>query len=179
MKVLLVSPNIEVLPDPVFPLGLAYIASALQQHGILYQILDLCFIDDYEKALNEAIDSFEPELVGLSLRNVDNVSYPLYTSYLAFYKQVIHVIRQRSQIPIVAGGSAFALMPESILAYLEPIMVSPAKAKCPDQTHPAPGKRTRGNTVLRAANHPWPFRSVANLDELPVRTVPASTMPPT
>ena len=97
MKVLLVSPNIEILPDPVFPLGLAYIASALRQHGISYQILDLCFIDNYEKALNAAIDSFKPELVGLSLRNVDNVSYPLYTSYLAFYKQVIHVIRQRSQ----------------------------------------------------------------------------------
>ena len=118
MKVLLVSPNIEILPDPVFPLGLAYIASALRQHGISYKILDLCFIDDYEKALNAAIDSFEPELVGLSLRNVDNVSYPLYTSYLAFYKQVIHVIRQRSQCPIVVGGSALSLMPESISAYL-------------------------------------------------------------
>jgi radical SAM superfamily enzyme YgiQ (UPF0313 family) len=119
MKVLLISPNIETLPDPVFPLGMAYIAGALKQHRIPCQMLDLCFTDDYEKALNNAIDSFQPELVGLSLRNVDNVSYPMYTSYLAFYKQVVNVIRQRSQSPIVVGGSAFALMPEPILTYLD------------------------------------------------------------
>jgi radical SAM superfamily enzyme YgiQ (UPF0313 family) len=118
MKVLLVSPNIETLPDPVFPLGMAYIAAALQQHQIPYQVLDLCFTDNYETALLDALDAWQPDLVGLSLRNVDNVSYPMYTSYLAFYKQVVTVIRQRSTCPIVVGGSAFALMPEKILAYL-------------------------------------------------------------
>ncbi len=118
MKVLLISPNIETLPDPVFPLGMAYIAGALKQHRIPCRMLDLCFTDDYEKALINAIDSFQPELVGLSLRNVDNVSYPMYTSYLAFYKQVVAVVRQCSQSPIVVGGNAFALIPESILTYL-------------------------------------------------------------
>ena len=118
MKVLLVSPNIETLPDPVFPLGMAYIAAALKQHQIPCQVLDLCFIDDYESALVDVLDAWQPDLVGLSLRNVDNVSYPMYTSYLAFYKQVVTVIRQRSACAIVIGGSAFALMPEKILAYL-------------------------------------------------------------
>jgi len=31
MKVLLVSPNVESLPDPVFPIGLAYIAAGLKK----------------------------------------------------------------------------------------------------------------------------------------------------
>ena len=86
--------------------------SYLQQQGIPYRILDLCFIDDYAKAIKAALDEFQPDLVGLSLRNVDNVSYPLYTSYLAFYRQVVNVIKQHSRAPVVIGGSACALMPE-------------------------------------------------------------------
>ena len=76
MNVLLVSPNIEILPDPVFPLGLAYIAAALKDNDIPYQVLDLCFVDDYQTAIESAIASFKPDVIGLSLRNVDNVSYP-------------------------------------------------------------------------------------------------------
>ena len=58
MKVLLVSPNVESLPDPVFPLGLAYITAALEKNRIQYQVLDLCFVEDCEAAIESAIHSF-------------------------------------------------------------------------------------------------------------------------
>ena len=119
MRVLLISPNVEVLPDPIFPLGLAYIAAALKRRGIDHRVLDLCFVTDVEDALSAEIASYRPDLTGLSLRNLDNVSYPQYTSYLPFYREVIDIIRRHSDSRIVLGGSAFSLMPDEIFACLD------------------------------------------------------------
>ena len=101
MKVLLVSPNIEFLPDPVFPIGLAYIAAALKANHIPHQVLDLCFETDYERAISKAVSTFQPDVIGMSLRNVDNVSYPNSVSYLNFYRRVVQIIRKYSQGVIV------------------------------------------------------------------------------
>jgi radical SAM superfamily enzyme YgiQ (UPF0313 family) len=119
MKVLLISPNIETLPDPVSPIGLAYITAALKQHNIRYQVLDLCFVQDYDAAIVSALDGFSPDVIGLSLRNVDNVSYPNAISYLPFYRKIVNTIRQYSQGIIVLGGSGFTLVAEPILNYLQ------------------------------------------------------------
>ena len=118
MKVLLISPNIESLPDPVFPIGLAYITTALKKNRTEYQALDLCFVTDYETAISSALSSFQPDIIGLSLRNIDNVSYPNYISYLPFFRQVVKTIKRHSRALIVLGGSAFSLMPNRILEYL-------------------------------------------------------------
>jgi len=118
MKVLLISPNLESLPDPVFPLGLAHIAAALKEKHIQHQVLDLCFVEDYEAAIESALSSFKPDVIALSLRNIDNVSYPNYVTSLPFYRQVIQTIRKQSEGLIVIGGSGFALMPEAIMKYL-------------------------------------------------------------
>ena len=118
MKVLLISPNVESLPDPVFPLGLAYIAGALREKQIPYHVLDLCFEEDFEAAICQGISLFEPDIIGLSLRNVDNVSYPNYISYLPFYRQVVRVVRKYSRGVIVVGGSGFDLLHDKIIKYL-------------------------------------------------------------
>ena len=119
MKLLLISPNNEYLPDPIFPLGLAYIAAALKRRGVDYQILDLCFVEDIAAELANQFASYQPDLVGLSLRNLDNVSYPNYTSYLPFYKEVVDSIRRLTDSRIILGGSAFSLMPQEIFTYLD------------------------------------------------------------
>jgi radical SAM superfamily enzyme YgiQ (UPF0313 family) len=119
MKVLLISPNAEFLPDPIFPLGLAYIAAALKRQGVDHRLLDLCFVTNVEAELSAEIASYRPDLIGLSLRNLDNVSYPQYTSYLPFYREVIDIIRRHSDSRIILGGSAFSLMPDEIFAYLD------------------------------------------------------------
>ena len=56
MKILLVSANRERLPDPVAPLGLAYVAAALRDAGHQVEIVDLCFSDDPETFLSRAIE---------------------------------------------------------------------------------------------------------------------------
>jgi radical SAM superfamily enzyme YgiQ (UPF0313 family) len=119
MRVLLISPNTEMLPDPVFPLGLAFLSGALKRSSHEHQLLDLCFVDDYGKALEQAVADFSPEVIGLSLRNVDNVAYPNTHSYLPFYRKVVSHLRKLTSATIVLGGSGFSLMPRQILNDLE------------------------------------------------------------
>ncbi|MFC1884908.1 lipid biosynthesis B12-binding/radical SAM protein [Thermodesulfobacteriota bacterium] len=118
MKVLLISPNIESIPDPVFPIGLAYICGALKQEGISNKVLDLCFTEDFEEAIKSSIESYQPDVIGMSLRNLDNVSLQDYTAYLPFYRRVVETIRKYSNALIVLGGSGFSLHPQTVLEYL-------------------------------------------------------------
>ena len=118
MKVLLISPNVEMLPDPVFPIGAAYIASAVKAAGFECDCLDLCFEDDMPTAIVSALNRSKPDIVALSLRNVDNVAYPHAVSYLPFYKEIVSRIRAASRAVIVLGGSGFTLLPKEIKDYL-------------------------------------------------------------
>jgi radical SAM superfamily enzyme YgiQ (UPF0313 family) len=119
VRILLVSPNTEMLPDPVFPLGLAYVSAALQASHHEHRALDLCFVDDYAQALEQAVVAFDPQAIGMSLRNVDNVAFPNTHSYLPFYRQVVTHLRRLTAAPIILGGSGFSLMPGELLDYLD------------------------------------------------------------
>ncbi|MCP4748495.1 MAG: radical SAM protein [Desulfobacteraceae bacterium] len=119
MTILLISPNVEMLPDPVFPIGAACISAALKRAGLDCKCLDLCFEQDPQAAIRDIIEQYQPRIVALSLRNVDNVSYPHSVSYLPHYRKIVQFIRQCTCSPIVLGGSGFTLLPEAILDYLE------------------------------------------------------------
>jgi radical SAM superfamily enzyme YgiQ (UPF0313 family) len=119
MRVLLISANVEKLPDPVAPLGLAYLSTALRCQGHDVQCLDLCFEENIGECLEKSVWNFPPDVIGLSLRNIDNVSYPLTISYLPFYKKLVEQCRQLSPSPILLGGSGFTLLPHLLLKYLD------------------------------------------------------------
>ena len=89
MKILLISANRERSPYPVFPIGLAYLAVPLEAAGHELFALDLCFESEPEAAVKTALDSFLPELVLLSLRNIDNVTWPICRSYLEGVKGIV------------------------------------------------------------------------------------------
>ncbi len=118
MRVLLISANQERSPDPVAPLGVCYVATAVADAGHDARVLDLCFHADVGAAVREAVTDFEPEVIGISLRNVDNCAYPDTVSYLAHYRDVVAACRATSAAPIVLGGSAFTTMPAYYLPAL-------------------------------------------------------------
>ena len=72
MRVLLISANTEKLPDPVFPIGAAYIAAVAAEHGHEVETLDLCFLDAPRAALDATLRGFQPQAIGVSLRNLDS-----------------------------------------------------------------------------------------------------------
>jgi radical SAM superfamily enzyme YgiQ (UPF0313 family) len=119
MRVLLVSANQERSPDPVAPLGAAYVATATAAAGHEVRVVDLCFVSDVAATLSAAIAELEPEAIGISLRNVDNCAYPATVDYLPHYRRVVAACRAASPAPIVLGGSAFTTMPAYYLEALD------------------------------------------------------------
>ncbi|MBI1817488.1 MAG: cobalamin B12-binding domain-containing protein [Deltaproteobacteria bacterium] len=118
LRVLLISANTEKLPDPVFPIGAAYMAAVAEQHGHAVDTLDLCFLDAPRPALDEKIRACDPQVVGISLRNLDSSSYPQNTSYIDDYQRLIAAVRELTGAPIVLGGAGFTITPQTILEYL-------------------------------------------------------------
>ena len=118
MRALLVSANQERSPDPVAPLGLCYVATATADAGHEVAVVDLCFRPDVEAAIAEAVDALRPDVVGISLRNVDNCAFPNTVSYLPHYRRVVDACRAVSEALIVLGGSAFTTMPAHYLRVL-------------------------------------------------------------
>ena len=119
MKILLISVNREKMPYPVFPLGLAYLVSALRDEVHTTEVLDLCFSKEPSVELKGTLQRFQPDLIGLSLRNLDNLTYPTSISYLKEVEEVIQVCRQYSSAKLVIGGSGYSLAPKELLQYLD------------------------------------------------------------
>jgi radical SAM superfamily enzyme YgiQ (UPF0313 family) len=116
MKILIVSANKERDPYPVAPLGASYVAGALKREGHEARILDLCFEED--SAIKNAVAGFQPDMIGLSIRNIDNLTYGKSVYYLPAVKDMVDTIKKTTGAAIVAGGSGFSIFPEETLRYL-------------------------------------------------------------
>lgn len=119
MRILLVSANREHLPDPIFPLGLAYVAAAVKNAGYEVDVADLCFGRHPLEELRARVASFQPQVIGLSLRNVDNAAYPLTVDYLALHREVVDALHDASSAPVVLGGSGFSILPQAYMHELD------------------------------------------------------------
>jgi lipid biosynthesis B12-binding/radical SAM protein len=118
-RILLISSNIIREPFPVYPLGMAIIASSLNAAGHIveqYDFLKSCD-DTTGKDILKIISKFAPDFIGISIRNIDNVD-SLATSdnwYLKHVNILVKSIKQNTNIPVIIGGPAFSIMPEKIL----------------------------------------------------------------
>lgn len=114
-RVLLVSANREMLPAPVVPLGVLYVAGALREHGHDVRVSDLCFEERPRESLRRDLGAFEPDVVGVGLRNLHTNAYVRCDALVQDYRELVHTIRESTSSPIVLGGSAFSLQPETLL----------------------------------------------------------------
>ncbi len=118
-KVLVVATNRERMPDPIPPIGAAYVAAAARAAGHAVALFDACFAADWAHDLEAALAAHAPDVIACSLRNVDNVAYPHVTSYVDQYKAIVERCRARAPGAfLVLGGSAFSLFPEELMAAL-------------------------------------------------------------
>jgi hypothetical protein len=108
MNLLFVNTNQTRMPDPVPPIGLSYMVGAMRRAQHDCEIFDLTFQSQFEEKLKTSIRGRNPEVIGLSLRNVDNTAYPKTVSYFEHFQKIVSICREVApETPIVVGGPAF------------------------------------------------------------------------
>ena len=120
MNVLLISTNIETgFPYPVPPLGLAYVSRYLKDAGHAVQIVDCCFQNDWLGEIRRVLSAFSADVVGLSMRNIDNCLFPNTVEYLSHNKRIVGLLRGLTAAPIVVGGAAARIAADSLRSELD------------------------------------------------------------
>lgn len=119
-NVLLVSSNTLTEPYPVYPLGMAVVAAALLSKG--HNVLQYDFLAEAQslETLRDVVVKFDPDYVGISIRNIDTVDSFTATDAWTIDtdKAVLGIIKEVKEVPVVLGGPAFSIMPEEILDYV-------------------------------------------------------------
>jgi anaerobic magnesium-protoporphyrin IX monomethyl ester cyclase len=119
VNILLVNSNRFREPFPVVPLGLCAVASALQAGGHDVTVLDLCFARDPAADLRRYFKTRTPDLVGISIRNIDTASgYKPIFLMEQVRDDVVKPIQALFSGPIVVGGPAVGINSAQILTYL-------------------------------------------------------------
>lgn len=116
LRLLLVSGNTEMFPMAVYPVALAQLAAAVTRAG--YPVRQYDVQVHGQGGLAGVLDSYAPDLVGVSIRNIDNVNSQAIRTYLDEYRDLVTLIRGRTKARIVLGGSGFSLFPREILEFL-------------------------------------------------------------
>jgi radical SAM superfamily enzyme YgiQ (UPF0313 family) len=119
VKILLISANTETINMPTLPLGLGCVAETTRRAGHEIRLLDLMGVTDPGPAVREAIGEFVPDIIGVSVRNIDDQKMEGTRLLLDQVRGVISECRNLSGAPIVLGGAGYSIFPESALAYLE------------------------------------------------------------
>jgi radical SAM superfamily enzyme YgiQ (UPF0313 family) len=119
MKVLLLSANTEQINMPTLPLGLACVAAATRKAGHEVTYLDLMAQEDVQEVIKEAMAERSPDIVGISVRNIDDQVMDNPAFLLDQVKDVVASCRSFSGAPLVLGGAGYSMYPESALEYLE------------------------------------------------------------
>ncbi len=119
MRIAFVSGNRETLPDPVIPFGLLYLMASTPDHH-QKELLDLCFEREPEEAIGKKISVFGPDLIALSIRNIQRNDYTGTRDTIEYYAGLIRAIRDATTAPIVIGGSGFSVTPRKMMMRLRP-----------------------------------------------------------
>lgn len=118
MKVLFISTNFEKMPFAVAPLGAVCMVSSLTAAGHEVAFLDLCFSHRQGRQIKRHLKRFKPDMVALSIRNLDNCSFITSKSYFPNDKKIVEIIKQNSDATIVIGGSGVTVSPKELSEYL-------------------------------------------------------------
>ena len=114
-RIYLLSCNLTVDPYPVYPLGMSLVANAAAAAGHHVRLGDIYARDGGLEDILDEIRNYDPAVIGLSLRNVDDVSFPAPAVYAYGYRTVVRAVKGVSSAPVVLGGSAFTIYPEELL----------------------------------------------------------------
>ena len=120
-KVLLINSNRFKHPWPVIPFGLCYVATVLEfneNHKVFF--LDLCFSSDCEADIQKTIQSFNPDVIGVSIRNIDDTGgYYVHFLLEDVKNDVINYCKKEFIGPVIIGGPSVGISGKEMLDYFD------------------------------------------------------------
>jgi radical SAM superfamily enzyme YgiQ (UPF0313 family) len=120
-KVLLINSNRFKHPWPVIPFGLICIATVLESTGghIVY-FLDLCFSLNCEEDIQKAVRNFVPDVIGISIRNIDDTGgYNIHFLLEDVKNDVVDYCKKEFSGPIIIGGPSVGISGREMLEYFD------------------------------------------------------------
>ncbi len=116
---MLVYSNRTRILEPAPPIGLSYVATAARKAGHEICFVDLMMSRDPLEELRRELNRFQPELVGFSVRNIDNVVAQRTSWHLDEVAEMIAIVRAASKATIVLGGPAVSILGATALKRLK------------------------------------------------------------
>lgn len=119
MRIAFLSVNQEKMPDPVVPLGILYLMANIDSYH-QQELWDLCFEKNPADFLQTKIKSFNPEIIAIGVRNIQNNDYSGTKENISYYKTITGLLRTYTKAKLIIGGSGFNIMPKELMHALRP-----------------------------------------------------------
>lgn len=111
--------NTNRIIPPIGPIGLDYVAAAAHRAGIDVEVLDLALAGEPADTIKEHFQAREPELVGISFRNVDDCFWPSADWFIPGLQDVVRIVRSATNAPIAVGGVGFSIFGRSLFEHID------------------------------------------------------------
>jgi hypothetical protein len=120
VRILLINANTFKQPWPVIPFGVCCVAASAEKAGHEVDVLDLCFSKKPAVDISNKIHTWGPEVVGVSIRNIDN-SAGYNTLFLLEQTkiEIVDPLKRAFDGPIVIGGPSVGIGGPEMLDYLD------------------------------------------------------------
>jgi hypothetical protein len=115
LHILIICTNQNRQPAPVMPYGACIVAEAAVAAGYRVSLLDLMFQSDPSAAVKAALGRPHKDVVGLSIRNLDNNDMQSPVEFTNEVAEIARLVRRHTPVPLVLGGPAVGIMPEALL----------------------------------------------------------------
>jgi radical SAM superfamily enzyme YgiQ (UPF0313 family) len=177
MKILFVQGYLGKDEPPVFPLGLSCLAASIKGHSI--EFFDPNVTKDYAAEFEERLSLFLPDILGISVRNIDSTNKRKTVFYYKYLSEMIDIVKSilGSSVKIIVGGAGFSMFPQEIMedetridygVFLEAEQTLPKLLQNLDKPETVKGIFYRKNGKIRFTGHPE--KPEINESHLPDRT---------
>ncbi len=114
LKILLIQSWLGRREKAIYPIGLATLAGALSHHEV--RIIDPNILHDPWKPLAQELTGFQPDVAGISLRNVDTTQFRDPFAYIKILQPTLDLIKSRvPDAKRIIGGSGFSVHAQPIM----------------------------------------------------------------
>jgi radical SAM superfamily enzyme YgiQ (UPF0313 family) len=107
--------NTNRITPPIAPIGIEYIAETLTHAGYETEILDLCWENDWQGAMDRFFCKGDFAIAGFTIRNTDDCVFSTRHSFLGEIFEMIDQAKGATDALMLLGGVGFSTMPEMIL----------------------------------------------------------------